>query len=94
MESVIELTLIPLVLLVVQAVKAVVPSAGQYSIAIVLFVGLGLSIVVVDFNAGWQAAAIAWLAATVQIASGASGVYSWGKKGDTVVELPDYSDET
>jgi len=93
MEEIIQLTLVPLVLLIVQALKTVAPKTGGYAIALVLFIALGLSTVLVDWSVSIQEALLGWLTFTVMIASGASGVYSWSKKGDVTVEIPDYADD-
>lgn len=93
MEQVIELTLIPFALLLVQAIKILMPRMSKYSIPVILLVGAVLAVLLVDWEQGWQMAAIAMISATVQIASGASGVYSWGKKSDMSIELPDFADD-
>lgn len=93
MEEIIQLTLIPLALLIVQAIKTVAPKTSDYAIPIVLFVALSLSVVLVDWSLTWQGATLQLFTFAVMIASGASGVYSWGKKGDTNVELEEYLDE-
>lgn len=79
MESVIEITLIPLVLFIVQALKVLRPQLERYAIAIVLIVAAGLSAILVDWSFDWQTAVLEMLTYTVMIASGASGVYSWSK---------------
>lgn len=79
MESIIELTLVPLVLLIVQALKTVRPQLDRYAITVVLFVAAGMSSILVDWTEGWQVITLDMLTYTVMIASGASGVYSWSK---------------
>ena len=93
MEQIIELTLIPFALLIVQAIKIVLPESSKYAIPMVLVIGVVLATLLVDWSQSWQLAMIALFSATVQIASGASGVYSWGKKSGDIVDLEDYSDE-
>lgn len=79
MESIIELTLVPLVLLIVQALKTVRPQLDAYAVAVVLVVAGLLSTILVDWTSGWQTSILEMLTYTVMIASGASGVYSWSK---------------
>lgn len=92
MEQIIELTLIPFALLLVQSVKIILPESSKYAIPMVLGIALVLAVLLVDWGQNWQMAIIALFSATVQIASGASGVYSWGKKKD-VINLENYLDE-
>jgi hypothetical protein len=93
-DQLIELTFIPLALLLVQAIKVLFPRVSGYAIPLVVFIAAGLAVLLVDWTQAWQPAVIGLLTYTVQIASGASGVYSWGKKADINIELPDYSDES
>ena len=94
MEQIIELTLIPFALLLVQAVKILFPNTSKYSIPMVLLISLGLGMLLVDWDSNLQLAIVGLFSATVQIASGASGVYSWGKKKETTVSMEDYLDES
>ena len=82
MEQIIELILIPFVLLVVQAIKVLIPRSAKYAVPMVLVVAMVLGTLLVDWSDSWQIATIALISATVQIASGASGVYSWGKRDE------------
>lgn len=93
MEQIIQITLIPLALMIVQAIKLVSPKLAPYAIGLTLVTSIMLSLTLVDWSTGLQAAILSLFTFTVQVAAGASGVYSWGKKGDTVIELQDYSDE-
>jgi len=93
-ETIIAATLGPLVLLIVQAIKSFVPNLGQKAIPLTIVLSAGFASLLVNWGDPIQTALIALAAYTLGIAGVASGVYSWkAKKGDTVIQYPDFSDD-
>jgi hypothetical protein len=72
-----------------QAIKNFGEFFNKYAQAVVyLFSGVLATLIVLQFNT-----AVMIIALTQVISAAASGLYSWGKKGDLNIKFPDYSDE-
>lgn len=93
-EVIIAATLGPLVMLLVQAIKSLVPNMGQKAIPLTMVFATLFGLLLVDFSLSWQMAMLQLSTYILEIAGVASGVYSWKPKDvEVTLELPDYSDE-
>lgn len=93
-NEVIQTALGPLTVLIVQAVKNVVPRFEPFAIPTVLLVAGLFAALLVDWSSNIQAALLSLAVMTIQVASMASGMYSWSKKESVEITIPDYSDES
>lgn len=87
--EIINVILGPFLMLVVQVVKSTVPALKERGVLLVFLGSILLSTLVVDWTGTWQAIGLDFAEAILTIAGVASGVYSWRKKEEVAVELPD-----
>jgi hypothetical protein len=82
----------------VQVVKAIVKSfnreVGNMALPLNVLFATCFAALLVNFDDGWRQGAISTFVLAYLIASSASGTYSWVKKTEVKVEIPDYSDES
>lgn len=77
MEEIITLTIAPAVMGLVQAIKVVAPRTARYAIPMSLIFATLFAVLLVDWSEQWQLALLSLTAITVQIATSASGIYSY-----------------
>ena len=82
----------------VQVIKAIAKGFGRdigaFALPLNVLFAVSFAALLVSFDDGWRQGVISTFILAYLIASSASGTYSWVKKTEVKLEIPDYSDES